>query len=186
MNISLRTFFPAIALSAATLVSCSNDSDILSVARQYCVENNKTVEDYNNIENTEGRDKKMSKLDSIVYSDIFKTTKLVKDSSKVAEFNKIAAKNRSKFAYEVGYPFYDDVICSSLNKIAANNGMLLKDYEKMQEINDIAYRQNYIDNSVYKKFFRDNDVLDKNIEAKCNAYSKKISKSLNVEMENPQ
>lgn len=186
MKVSLRTLVPAITLGAVTLATCNtlltcnrnSGSDVLSAAKQYCTENNKTVEEFDEIKHAGGRDKKMSKLDSIAYSDIFKTTKLAQDSTKVAEFNKIAAKNRSLTTYEDEPFFYNFAIRSFLNDKATKYGMHFKDYEKMQEKDDVAYRQNYIDNFVYQKFFKDNNVLDKKVKALCDAYSKRISSNL--------
>ena len=164
MNVSLKTFLPITLAGAITLTAC--DSEIKSLAHQYCVENNKTVKDYDNIENTIGADKKISKLDSIAYSDIFNATKLIKDSAKVAEFNKIASQLRSSS--------YDQQNVESFLKTKAkNSGMLLKDYDEMCKYDNNAYYQHFLDNFVYQKFFNDNGVLDKNIKNKCDKYSQK-------------
>lgn len=162
MNVSLKTFLPITLASAITLTAC--DSKVNYLAHQYCVENNKTVTDYDNIENTMGADKQISKLDSIAYSDIFNATKLIKDSAKVAEFNKIASQHRSSS--------YDQQNVESFLKTKAkNSGMSLKDYDEMCKCDNNAHYQHFLDNFVYQKFFNDNGVLDKNIKNKCDKYS---------------
>ena len=169
MNVSLKTFLPITLAGAITLTAC--DSEIKSLAHQYCVENNKTVKDYDNIENTIGADKKISKLDSIAYSDIFRGTKLAKDSAKVAEFNKFASDNRCKSALREEVNEYQ-------NSKARNNGMLLTEFDEMKSYLHLAHRQNFLDNYMYKKFFKDNGVLDKNVEKQCDEYSNLILSNL--------
>ena len=164
MNVSLKTFLPITLASAITLTAC--DSKVNYLAHQYCVENNKTVKDYDNIENTIGADKKISKLDSIAYSDIFNATKLIKDSAKVAEFNKIASQHRSS-SYNL------QNVESFLKTKAKNSGMSLKHYHEKCRCDNNAHYQHFLDNFVYQKFFNDNGVLDKNIKNKCDKYSQK-------------
>ncbi len=165
MNVSLKTFLPITLAGAMTLASC--ESQIPKVAHQYCIEHGKSAKDYHNIMEVQGDAEKVSKLDSIAYSDIFRGTKLAKDSVKVAEFNKYASDNRCKTALREEVNEYQ-------NSKARNNGMSLSEFDEMKSYLHLAHRQNFLDNYMYKKFFKENGVLDKNVEKQCDEYSNHI------------
>ena len=165
MNVSLKTFLPITLVGAMTLTSC--ESQIPKVAHQYCIEHGKTAKDFHSIMELEGDAEKVSKLDSVAYSDIFRGTKLAKDSAKVAEFNKFASENSCKSAWA------NEVKDAQKNK-ARNNGMSLKEFDKMCSYEHLAHRQNFLDNYMYKKFFKENGILDKNVEKQCDEYSNHV------------
>ncbi len=167
MNVSLKTFLPITLVGAMTLTSCDDGYAVDKIASKYCLDNNKTEKDYRNIVLTKSPSDKVSKLDSIVYRDILETTKLAKDSAKIAGFNKIASSNRAPADYSVDTP------TSQKNK-AIEAGMLHKDFQIMTSYGKTSICQNLLDNFVYKKFFKENGVLDKNVEQKCDEYSKNI------------
>ena len=169
MNVSLKTFLPITLAGAMTLASC--ESQLPKLVHQYCIEHGKSAKDFNSIDETYGASEKMSKLDSMAYSDIFRGTKLAKDSAKVAEFNKFASDNRCKTA------LHDEVNDYQNNK-ARNNGMSLKEFDEMKSYQHLEHRQNYLDNYMYKKFFKENGVLDKNVEKQCDEYSNHILSNL--------
>ena len=169
MNVSLKTFIPITLASALTLIAC--DSDVKSLAHQYCVENNKTAKEYRDIATTMGSDKQISKLDSMAYLDIFKGTRLAKDSAKVAEFNQIASSYRNQIVDRKATLAFQE-------KKAISSGMSLRDYNEMCKSNNHAWRQHNLDNFAYQKFFQENGVLDKNVEQKCDEYSKNIISTL--------
>ena len=147
MKISLKTFFPVVARGSLMTASCASQ-----------------IDKRNEIEIAEENCLKQAELDSIAYSDIFNATKLIKDSAKVAEFNKIASQHRSSS--------YDQQnVESFLKSKAKKSGMLLKDYDEMCKFDNNAYYQHFLDNFVYQKFFNDNGVLKKNIKKKCDKYS---------------
>ena len=169
MNVSLKTFIPITLASALTLTAC--DSDVKSLAHQYCVENNKTAKEYRDIATTMGSDKQISKLDSMAYLDIFKGTKLAKDSAKVAEFNQIASSYRNQIVDRKATLAFQE-------KKAISSSMSLKDYNEMCKSNNHAWRQHNLDNFAYQKFFQENGILDKNIKKRCDEYSKIVSSTL--------
>lgn len=160
-----KNFFTNYIGCAITLASC--ESQIPKVAHEYCTEHGKTAKDYHSIMELRGEPAKVSKLDSIAYSDIFRGTKLAKDSAKVAEFNKFASENRCKSALREEVNEYQ-------NSKARNNGMLLTEFDEMKSYLHLAHRQNFLDNYMYKKFFKENGVLDKNVEKQCDEYSNHI------------
>ena len=165
MNVSLKTFLPITLAGAMTLASC--ESQLPKLVHQYCIEHGKSAKDYHNIMEVQGDAEKVSKLDSIAYSDIFRGTKLAKDSVKVAEFNKYASDNRCKTALREEFNEYQ-------NSKSRNNGMSLSEFDEMKSYLHLAHRQNFLDNYMYKKFFKENGVLDKNVEKQCDEYSNHI------------
>lgn len=173
MNVSLKTFLPismAVA-GAVALTSCEYNGNLNKFIHEYCVNNNKTENDYHNIVYARGLAEGVSKLDSMVYRDMFETTKLAKDSAKVAEFSKIAA------AFRAPYDYSQDV--QDFQKSSARKaGMLHKDYVEMTSYSTTSQRQNFLDNFAYKKFFKENGVLNRNLEKKCDEYSKKLIDTL--------
>ncbi len=169
MNVSLKTFIPITLASALTLTAC--DSDVKSLAHQYCVENNKTAKEYRDIATTMGSDKQISKLDSMAYLDIFKGTKLAKDSAKVAEFNQIASSYRNQIVDRKATLAFQE-------KKAISSSMSLKDYNEMCKSHNHAWRQHNLDNFAYQKFFQENGILDKNIKKRCDEYSNIVSSTL--------
>mgnify|MGYP004574507535 FL=1 len=169
MNVSLKSVLPvsmAVA-GAVALTSCEHNMEFNKFTHDYCINNNKTENDYHDVVYAKGLAESVSKLDSMVYRDMFETTKLAKDSAKVAEFNEIAK------AYRAPSNYSEDVLTSQINK-ARKAGMLHKDYVEMTSYTTTRQRQNFLDNFAYKKFFKENGVLNRNLEKKCDEYSKKL------------
>lgn len=172
MKISLKTFFPmAMAVSGAIALTSCDGHSIDKITSEYCLNNGKTEKDFKNIASTKDDSYKISKLDSIAYRDIFETTNLAVDSAKIAEFNKLASSCRAPEDYSV------DISTFQKNK-ATEAGMLHKDFQTMTSYGKTSIRQNLLDNFVYKKFFLENGVLNKNVEQKCDEYSRNVISTL--------
>ena len=112
-----------------------------------------------------------SKLDSVAFRDVFNCTNAVKDSSKVAEFNKIASVNRAS-----------DVI-NNLKK----TGVSTREFHEIhKEANKLSwlikkvgdpYREQMqfkADSIQYRKFFEKHHLLDKKTLKHFNEVCKKI------------
>ena len=117
---------------------------------------------------TEAYTRTQSNLDSVAYRDVFMATNASKDSSKVAEFNKIAAKGRM----EINKPFdkllETNISSKDYNKVIDNaRGVLPTDnfYEKIQYATDSIN---------YKKFFDKHKLMTPKVEKLFNTVSKQI------------
>ena len=111
-----------------------------------------------------------SALDSMVYSDLFNTTRLADDSSAVADFNALAGRtNISKV-----YP--DDTKVSNSERIAK----ILKDENvTMSEYDSVIFpetfesiQQHFADKLLYSKFFKKHGLTTKDFQAKFDSVSK--------------
>jgi len=160
---------------AVSLSSCG--SDVRDRAQRYAEETGKTQKELINIKEPGFRAHQsdlytdvQSKLDSTAYYDVFKSTQAVKDSSKVAEFNKIAQKGRLSEAN------------NSIEKLI-ETGVSAKEFKKIKDEapavirNDNAYFEYYqykTDSINYKKFFDKHNLLDKKAAKLFNKVSKMI------------
>lgn len=177
MQISLKTFFPA-AAGLFALTSCNAVDDR---AKNYMQETNHTQKELNAItENSYDDVEKQSMLDSAAYRDIFNSTQAAKDSSKIADFNKIAAGMRAKDRKSGDYwsRFYD------INDKLVNAGITIKDFDRIDETDtnclvdpdDVrtARRQHYADDWAYRTFFKKIGIYKDSIAKKCDEISEKI------------
>ena len=124
--------------------------------------------DAKNVDYRESYVRTQSNLDSVAYRDVFMATNASKDSSKVAEFNKIAAKGRM----EINKPFdkllETNISSKDYNKVIDNaRGVLPTDnfYEKIQYATDSIN---------YKKFFDKHKLMTPKVEKLFNTVSKQI------------
>lgn len=174
--VGLRNVTGVLAIVSGTLLTGCSGKFVYERAKQYMQDKPQT--EFNEVVNNgdyftrspEAYIKTQSKLDSVAYRDVFETTQGIKDSSKVAEFNKIAQQNRGE----------------NLSEISAKlaNKTKVKDYNKI--INDSRkyyfkpgyYTQEYIqyktDSLAYRKFFEKHNLLDSKTLKMFNEVSKQI------------
>lgn len=103
-----KKIFPLVAAGFMALTGCKLYS---LKAREYCIDNNKTQAEYEqiNITNKTAPIDGQAKLDSLVFRDIFNGTQAANDSSAINDFNKIAqnrlyTENYEKFLKENDIP----------------------------------------------------------------------------------
>ena len=117
-----RTIFPFVAAGFMALTGCKLYS---LKAREYCIDNNKTQAEYEqiNITNKTARIDGQAKLDSLIFRDIFNGTQAANDSAAIADFNEISRnrlynENYEQFLKEndVTIDTYDFVTSKHINK----------------------------------------------------------------------
>lgn len=171
MKVSLKTFLPMSVAGAMSLTSCFTVNDAID---KYCKDNNKSANEYYELYNLPNSVVKTSKLDSLAYRDIFNTTHLAKDSSAVADFNKIAAEYRAPKKAVGSRP-----VKEFQRQKAIAVGMTLNEYKKIDACANPKVRQHLLDEYGYKKFFENNGVWNDNVKAMCDNYSKTLMHYLN-------
>ena len=164
MKVSLKTFLPMSVAGAMSLTSCFTVNDAID---KYCEDNNKSANEYYELYNLPNSVVKTSKLDSLAYRDIFNTTHLAKDSSAVADFNKIAAEYRAPKKAVGSRP-----VKEFQRQKAIAVGMTLNEYRELDSFKRPQVRQHLLDKYGYKKFFEANGIWDDSIKAMCENYSK--------------
>lgn len=115
---------------------------------------------------------RQSKLDSVAFRDVFNSTVAAKDSSKVAEFNKIAATYRASSRTECEEILANITTLREFNNIknkASKAGAILADYSTRYE-----YLQHKTDSIAYRRFFEKNNLLNKKTLSRFNQVIKKI------------
>lgn len=145
----------ALTISAGALLSGCNEITVYERAEQYM--GNKLQKELNEVVGdrigiNEHSILTQSKLDSVAYRDVFETTQAAKDSSKVAEFTKIAQQNRSNDVYK---KLADKATVKEYKNI-------LKDSKKVRW-NDYwghEYIQHKIDSIAYRQFFEKHNLLN--------------------------
>ena len=174
MRVSLKMFMPLTAASMFALASCSNVEDR---AKEYMSETNRTQTEYNNFSKNSVYTKQ-SILDSIAYRDIFNSTQAAKDSAKVADFNKIAARMRPN--EEENENIWDKQ--SDIEKNLTKEGISIKALDaikdkfsvRMEGITGLNTFQHYADDWAYRKFFKSIGIYNASISSKCDEVSEKI------------
>lgn len=131
-----------------------------------------------------------SSLDSVAYKDIFNGTKAAKDSSKVAEFNKIAGQmkvDKNIKTYNEAFKNLDNKILD-MGITTKEHKMNLKEYNNYQctehtgwvrhrEIDNskvLQCRQFKTDSIAYNKFFKKHNLLNDSVINQITKVSKKI------------
>ena len=109
-----------------------------------------------------------SKLDSIAYRDVFNTTEAAKDSSKVAEFNKIANQNRSDKVYKM---LADKATVNEYNKISEDAWKKRWNFPSSLELEYIQHKN---DSIAYRQFFEKHNLLNGKTLKLFNKISKQI------------
>lgn len=167
MKVSLKTFLPMSVVGAMALASCESAA-VDEYVRTYCKQNDKSAAEYYELQNLPNRIIKMSKLDSTAYRDIFNTTQLAKDSSAVAEFNKIASE----------YRFVDESfkrVQEFQKQKSIDAGMSMYEHFNLNSYKGLAIRQYLLDRYAYNKFFKEKGLMnDDGVQEKVNKYSSTI------------
>lgn len=131
-----------------------------------------------------------SSLDSVAYKDIFNGTKAAKDSSKVAEFNKIAAKmkvDKNINTYNEAFKNLDNKMLDMGITTKAHKTNL-KEYKNYKYTESILWMSHsYSDNSkvlqcrqfktdsiAYNQFFKKHNLLNDSVISQITKVSKKI------------
>lgn len=176
MKVSLKAGLPLMAVG--TLFAASSCvSSPLERTKEYMMNAGHNQKELNNVLNGIDADNSkslvilQSRLDSAAYRDLFNTTSAAKDSSKVAEFNKIAAKYRAEFSgsnaqyqrpYEVNADFIKPI--NSLIKKLTDSNISIKELDEIKsrafmsrfDTNTVRLSrlQHYTDDWAYKNFFK--------------------------------
>lgn len=161
--------------SAGLLSSCDGTTDAYNRAEKYM--QNKTQSELNEVR--EHKDsylgdyssniKTQSKLDSVAYRDVFMTTQAAKDSSKVAEFNKIAQQNRARDVHTL-----DDVLANKVTVKEYNQIMKKAMNGAKPSCFTYEYPQYKTDSVAYRQFFEKHNLLDVKTLKMFNKVSKQI------------
>ena len=117
---------------------------------------------------TEAYVRTQSNLDSVAYRDVFMATNASKDSDKVAEFNKIAAKGKMGNDLSTRKLVETNVTAKEYNKILDDvRGTFGSEryYERLQYATDSIN---------YRKFFDKNKLMTPKVEKLFNTVSKQI------------
>lgn len=154
--------------ASIVLTGCSNPTSVKNI-EQYMEQTNRSQKELNSIidktkNSTSYYVGVQSKLDSMAYRDIFMTTTANKDSAKVAEFNKIASKGR--------------MIMIDPEKKLIETNISIKEYKQISTakngknwFENIQYATDSIN---YRKFFKENNLLNKKTLNLFNNISKQI------------
>lgn len=172
MKVSFKTFLPIAAIGTVALTSCDSPS---SKAETYM--GDRPRKEYLELINSKNELLIQSKLDSMAYRDIFNGTNAAKDSTKVAEFNKIAAKMRPSLGTKGTWKNYVEI-----NKKLIRNGITIKEFKKINktwskfstDTRNTLTCQHYADDWAYRKFFKKIGILDDKLNAKCDSVSEII------------
>lgn len=111
-----------------------------------------------------------AKLDSVAFKDIFNSTQAVKDSSKVAEFNKLVKVNKIKYLSDINSNLVQASKKHSEYKNIKNNADTFKNINRHYE-----YVQYATDSLKTKHFFDKYKLLDKEALSKFNKVCSQIS-----------
>lgn len=120
------------------------------------------------VTNIESYVRTQSNLDSVAYRDVFMATNASKDSEKVVEFNKIAAKGKMDLSMSTKKLVETNVTAKEYNRILDDaRGIFASEkfYEKIQYATDSIN---------YRKFFDKNKLMTPKVEKLFNTVSKQI------------
>lgn len=173
MKVSLKTFMPLAAAGMLSLSSCETVNDR---AQKYMSETNRTQLELEELTQGENEGTVQSRLDSLAYRDIFNSTQAAKDSTHVAEFNKIAATMRSGVQGDM----WDKIAAIDVRMV--KEGISIKELEEIKDKDSmfktdpkrVLIRQHYADDWAYRKFFSKIGIMNDSIAKKCDEVSKKI------------
>ncbi len=127
--------------------------------------------DAKNVDYRESYVRTQSNLDSVAYRDVFMATNASKDSSKVAEFNKIAAKGKMEMHIPTKKLVETNITAKEyhnvLNQVSTTGVIYLSDnyFEKIQYATDSIN---------YRKFFDKHKLMTPKVEKFFNTVSKQI------------
>ena len=156
----LKKIFP-FALGAMALASCTQP---IGKIKEYCEEYDKSAVEYKEcIDRCEGvySPKDQAILDSLVYRDLLNTTKLAKDSSAIAEFNRICATNK-----------YSSNNSSNFEENLLKEGISAKEFNYILSISEPAARQFEADKALFGRLFKEKGLKTEDFARKFLAVSK--------------
>lgn len=159
--------------ASLVLTGCGEPTSVDN-AQRYMENNNKTQIELENIIKYKNSKKPIeesyytgvqSKLDSVAYRDVFMTTQASKNSSKVEEFNKIAAKGKMETYNAKQKLMETNISVKEFKQITEGPHKGTNWYENIQYATDSIN---------YRKFFKDNKLLDKKTLNLFNKVSQQI------------
>ena len=173
--VGMKNLMGTLTIASSTLLTGCSGTSVYERAEQYMQDKPQTEfnEVINNGNFLGGSSKPyittQSKLDSVAYRDVFESTQGIKDSSKVAEFNKIAQQNRGENLSEVSRKLANNTKAKDYNKI-------INDSRKYNKVGYFAeeYIQHKTDSLAYRKFFEKHNLLDSKTLKMFNKVSKQI------------
>ena len=163
----LKKIFP-FALGAMALASCTQP---IGKIKNYCEEFDKSAVEYKEcIDKCEGKfsPKDQAVLDSLVYRDLLNTTKLAKDSSAIAEFNRICATNK-----------YSSNNSSNFEENLLKEGVSAKEFNYIRSQTAPAARQFEADKSLFGRFFQNKGIMTEDFAREFIAVSKFLNPLMN-------
>lgn len=164
----LKKMFPFV-LGAMALASCTQP---IGKIKEYCEEFDKSAVEYKEcIDKCEGNysPKDQAILDSLVYRDLLNTTKLAKDSSAIAEFNRICATNK-----------YSSNNSSNFEENLLKEGISTKEFNDILSETSPAGRQFEADKVLYGRLFKEKGLMTKEFNAKFRALSLFLDPSTDI------
>ena len=156
----LKKIFP-FALGAMALASCTQP---IGKIKDYSEEFDKSAVEYKEcIDKCEGKfsPKDQAILDSLVYRDLLNTTKLAKDSSAIAEFNRICATNK-----------YSSNNSSIIEENLLKEGISAKEFNYIRSQSEPAARQFEADKLLFGKLFKEKGLTTEDFTREFLAVSK--------------
>ena len=165
----LKKMFP-FALGAMALASCIQP---VGKIKDYCEEFDKSAVEYIEcIDKCEGKlsPKDQAVLDSLVYRDLLNTTKLAKDSTAIAEFNRICAINE-----------YSSNNSSNFEENLLKEGISAKEFNYIRSKVEPATRQFEADKVLFGKLFKEKGLTTEDFARKFLAVSKFANPKMNYE-----
>jgi len=165
----LRKLFP-FAIGILALTSCTQP---IGRIKDYCEEFDKSAVEYKEcIDRCEGvySPKDQAVLDSLVYRDLLNTTKLAKDSSAIAEFNRICATNK-----------YSSNNSSNFEENLLKEGISAKEFNYIRSKNEPVARQFEADKVLFGKLFKEKGLMTEDFARKFLAVSKFVNPKMNYE-----
>ena len=166
----LKKMFPFV-LGAMALASCTQP---IGRIKNYCEEFDKSAVEYKEcIDKCEGKfsPKDQAVLDSLVYRDLLNTTKLAKDSSAIAEFNRICATNK-----------YSSNNSSNFEENLLKEGISAKEFNYIRSKSEPAARQFEADKSLFGRFFRNKGLMTEDFAREFIAVSKFLNPLMNYDV----
>lgn len=165
----LRKIFP-FAIGTLALTSCTQP---IGRIKEYCEEFDKSALEYKEcIDKCEGNfsPKDQAVLDSLVYRDLLNTTKLAKDSSVIAEFNRICATNK-----------YDSNNSSNFEENLSKEGISAKEFNYIRSQTAPAARQFEADKALFGRLFKEKGLKTEDFARKFLAVSNFVNPTMNYE-----
>jgi len=163
--------------ACALLSGCKADPHIAERTRKYMADKpiqefEQVIKGFHNADRYQPVHQNLqSRLDSVAFRDVLNGTNAVKDSTKVAEFNKIASANRYRSVTE-GLK-NTEISVKEYDKIIKDGRDMSWQFKKLGEpFNE--HVQFKTDSIQYRKFFEKHKLLDKKTLSHFNNVCKKI------------